>query len=462
MRDYVRVGEDKIDGFMQQTMGMTDSQLLLKSMFYPVNIEKILAVLERNYNLYPNKVIGTYLFGYINSMHIGIQQFARTVDNRLLGEISENLQGMPQAFDCIMTIWKSGISDDLIWDMYMNMISPIYKNKLQIFVNSIDLMISIYIEHNNYVKLKEILGISIIYSEEIAGRMRIIDFLIRRSKNPVKEMKVIYNLLIETNKQIWDEQNDSILQSCYSSIANDKRMIRQYCCEVIDLGMAKNYDSIIKQFDATVDITQTANEDIKDFKIFGEILENRNIGNISSMHWFAVYRILRYIWGKEKNGPENIAYLNPCNLNGFTSKEKAFTISEVVITYSEFLQNPKNHGNLFSALKVMENGPEMIALYVKELYVALKDGYPQIFLAGLEFLVENQLLVVRNQMVQQGIKTNILEKNKRAVESIIDNKESRICWERFLESVDEAKRQQKGNGLFSKLANSLFGGKNKK
>lgn len=149
-------------------------------------------------------------------------------------------------------------------------------------------------------------------------------------------------------------------------------------------------------------------------------------------------------------------------MNGFTSKEKAFTISEVVITYSEFLQNPKNHGNLFSALKVMENGPEMIALYVKELYVALKDGYPQIFLAGLEFLVENQLLVVRNQMVQQGIKTNILEKNKRAVESIIDNKESRICWERFLESVDEAKRQQKGNGLFSKLANSLFGGKNKK
>lgn len=462
LRDYVRVGEDKIDGFMQQTMGMTDSQLLLKSMFYPVNIEKILAVLERNYNLYPNKVIGTYLFGYINSMHIGIQQFARTVDNRLLGEISENLQGMPQAFDCIMTIWKSGISDDLIWDMYMNMISPIYKDKLQIFVNSIDLMISIYIEHNNYVKLKEILGISIIYSEEIAGRMRIIDFLIRRSKNPVKEMKVIYNLLIETNKQIWDEQNDSILQSCYSSIANDKRMIRQYCCEVIDLGMAKNYDSIIKQFDATVDITQTANEDIKDFKIFGEILENRNIGNISSMHWFAVYRILRYIWGKEKNGPENIAYLNPCNLNGFTSKEKAFTISEVVITYSEFLQNPKNHGNLFSALKVMENGPEMIALYVKELYVALKDGYPQIFLAGLEFLVENRLLVVRNQMVQQGIKTNILEKNKRAVESIIDNNESRICWERFLESVDEAKRQQRGNGLFSKLANSLFGGKNKK
>ena len=105
-------------------------------------------------------------------------------------------------------------------------------------------------------------------------------------------MKVIYNLLIETNKQIWDEQNDSILQSCYSSIANDKRMIRQYCCEVIELGMAKNYNSIIKQFDATVDITQTANEDIKDFRKFGEILENRNIGNISSMHWFAVYRIL--------------------------------------------------------------------------------------------------------------------------------------------------------------------------
>ena len=226
--------------------------------------------------------------------------------------------------------------------------------------------------------------------------------------------------------------------------------------------MTKNYDSIIKQFDATVDITQTANEDIKDFKIFGEILKNRNIGNISSMHWFAVYRILRYIWGKEKNGPENIAYLNPCNLNGFTFKEKEFTMTEVVITYSDFLQNPKNHGNLFTALKVMENGPEMIGLYVTELYSALKGGYPKIFLAGLEFLVKNQLLVVRNQMVQQGVKTNILEKNKRAVESIIDNKESRICWERFMESVDEAKKQQKGNGLFSKLSNSLFGGKNKK
>lgn len=50
-------------------------------------------------------------------------------------------------------------------------------------------------------------------------------------------------------------------------------MVRQYCCEVIELEMTKNYDSIIKQFDATVDITQTANEDIKDFKIFGEILK---------------------------------------------------------------------------------------------------------------------------------------------------------------------------------------------
>ena len=462
LRDYVRVGEDKIDVFMQQTMGMIDNQLLLKSMFHPVNIEKILELLKRNYNLYPNKVIGTYLFGYINSMNIGIQQFARTVDNRLMRVISENLQGMPQAFDCILTIWKSGISDDLIWDMYMNLILPLYKNKPQTFVNSIDLIISIYIEHNNYEKLKEILDIRIIYSEEIAGRMRIIDLLIRRSKNPVKEIKVIYNLLIEKNEQIWDEQNDSILQSCYSSIGNDKKMVRQYCCEVIELEMTKNYDSIIKQFDATVDITQTANEDIKDFKIFGEILKNRNIGNISSMHWFAVYRILRYIWGKEKNGPENIAYLNPCNLNGFTFKEKEFTMTEVVITYSDFLQNPKNHGNLFTALKVMENGPEMIGLYVTELYSALKGGYPKIFLAGLEFLVKNQLLVVRNQMVQQGVKTNILEKNKRAVESIIDNKESRICWERFMESVDEAKKQQKGNGLFSKLSNSLFGGKNKK
>lgn len=462
LRDYVRVGEDKIDCFIQQTMGMADSRLLLKSMFYPVNIEKILSSLKRNNNLYPNKVIGTYLFGYINSMNIGIQQFARTVDNRLLGEVCENLQRMPQAFDCIMTIWKSGISDDLIWDMYMNMISPICKNRLQIFVNSIDLMISIYIEHNNYGKLMEILGISIIYSEEIAGRMRIIDFIIKRSKNPVKEMKVIYNLLIETNKQVWDEQNDSILQSCYSSIANDKRMIRQYCCEVIELGMAKKYDSIIKQFDATVDITQTSNEDIKDFKIFGGILKNRNIGNISSMHWFAVYRILRYIWGKEKNGPGNIAYLNPCNLIGFTSKEKEFTMREVVTTYSDFLQEPRNHGNLFTALKVMENGSEMIGLYVKELYVALKDGYPQIFLAGLEFLVVNNLLGVRNQMVQQAIKTNILEKNKRAVEAIIDNKESRICWESFIQSVDEEKRHQKGNGLFSKLTSSLFGGKNNK
>ena len=137
-------------------------------------------------------------------------------------------------------------------------------------------------------------------------------------------------------------------------------------------------------------------------------------------------------------------------------------MTEVVITYSDFLQNPKNHGNLFTALKVRENGPEMIGLYVTELYSALKGGYPKIFLAGLEFLVKNQLLVVRNQMVQQGVKTNILEKNKRAVESIIDNKESRICWERFMESVDEAKKQQKGNGLFSKLSNSLFGGKNKK
>ena len=68
LRDYVRVGEDKIDVFMQQTMGMIDNQLLLKSMFHPVNIEKILELLKRNYNLYPNKVIGTYLFGYINSM----------------------------------------------------------------------------------------------------------------------------------------------------------------------------------------------------------------------------------------------------------------------------------------------------------------------------------------------------------------------------------------------------------
>lgn len=39
-------------------------------------------------------------------MNIGIQQFARTVDNRLMRVISENLQGMPQAFDCILTIWK--------------------------------------------------------------------------------------------------------------------------------------------------------------------------------------------------------------------------------------------------------------------------------------------------------------------------------------------------------------------
>lgn len=61
LRDYVRVGEDKIDVFMQQTMGMIDNQLLLKSMFHPVNIEKILELLKRNYNLYPNKVIGTYL-----------------------------------------------------------------------------------------------------------------------------------------------------------------------------------------------------------------------------------------------------------------------------------------------------------------------------------------------------------------------------------------------------------------
>ena len=134
-------------------------------------------------------------------------------------------------------------------------------------------------------------------------------------------------------------------------------------------------------------------------------------------------------------------------------------MKEVVITYSDFLQEPRNHGNLFTALKVMENGSEMIGLYVKELYVALKDGYPQIFLAGLEFLVVNNLLGVRNQMVQQAIKTNILEKNKRAVEAIIDNKESRICWESFIQSVDEEKRHQKGNGLFSKLTSSLFGGK---
>ena len=45
---------------------------------------------------------------------------------------------------------------------------------------------------------------------------------------------------------------------------------------------------------------------------------------------------------------------------------------------------------------------------------------------------------------------------------IKDNKESSIFRERFMESVDEAKNQQTGNGLFSKLSNSLFGGKNKK